>query len=575
MRVLGWATIAVALGCGTDPAPHAAGGHGGSTNTAAGSAGLSSGGGGATTGGSGGGGGVTDGGAGGSQAGMAGTATAGSSGSPAGPLFPPLIDGCDIPAAHERADRALAALLVDFWNGTEQYLNSASPSTGNSTGYWTYAQAFDALLDGVERTGGERYRGLIRAFYDGRDQRGWLVDYYDDESWMTMTLLRAYDLTGDELYLEQAKTIYTDIMAGWDTTCCGEHLGGIWWNKQHAQKATASNAGPVIGGVRLAARSGDDQYLTFARQVYDFWMEHMVDQASFAIFDHFSPPDGARAPGSLTYNHGIMIGAALELHAATGEQHFLDEAHGFGHYLATVPMEDSEVGPVFNDFGTNCDGDCPAWKGIGYRYMALLFQQDPTRTEYRDVLVDGAEAIWTLARNPDTDHFSAYWMGPPPTAGGIEEQGSATMALNLHAMLCGSDLSAAPVIAGRYEAEEARLEHVALEAQYAGYSGFGYVAAFAEDEQGVVFEVDAASSGMHQISWTYAAAAGAATRSVLVNGALVSAAQSFAATGAWDTWASVDTTLELAQGPNLVELRFDEAAGSVAPLNVDRIDVTN
>ena len=44
------------------------------------------------------------------------------------------------------------------------------------------------MLDAVERSGGERYRGLIRTFYDGRDQRGWLVDYYDDESWMTMAL---------------------------------------------------------------------------------------------------------------------------------------------------------------------------------------------------------------------------------------------------------------------------------------------------------------------------------------------------------------------------------------------------
>jgi hypothetical protein len=53
------------------------------------------------------------------------------------------------------------------------------------------------------------------------------------------------------------------------------------------------------------------------------------------------------------------------------------------------------------------------------------------------------------------------------------------MALNLYAMLCGSDVSAAPPMAGRYEAEEARLDHVALEREYAGFSGFGYVAAFA------------------------------------------------------------------------------------------------
>jgi predicted alpha-1,6-mannanase (GH76 family) len=563
--------IGVGVGCSSS-APTAQGAAGVSGGGGpAGGAGAGSGGSEAAAG-SAGSGGAAQGGLGGA-AGSAGMLAGGAGSGPVVPLFPPLIEGCDIPAAHERADRALASLLVNFWNGAGQYLYAASPTNGYLTGYWTYAQAFDAVLDGAQRSGGQRYAGLIRAFYDGRDERGWLVDYYDDESWMTLALIRAYDLTGDRLYLDQAETIFADIMGGWDTTCCGEHLGGIWWNKQQAQKATASNAGPVIAGVRLTERTDDEQYQTFARQVYDFWMEHMVNQETFAIYDHFSPPDGQRFPGNLTYNHGLMVGAALELHAATGEAHFLEEAHGFAHYLATVPTKPSDVGPLLNDFGDTCDGDCPAWKGIGYRYLAMAYRQDTTRAEYRDVLVAGAEGIWTLARNEDTDFFSANWAGPPPEAGGVEEQTAAAMALNQYAMLCGSDLSAV-ASKGRYEAEEARLDHVALEAEQLGYSGFAYVAAFAEDDQGLGFDVEAVSAGAYTVTWTYAAAGGAATRSLVINGDTVVAPAVFAGTDSWAAWTSLETSVELAAGANVIELRFDEALGSAAPLNVDRIDVT-
>jgi len=376
---------------------------------------------------------------GGTQGGGGGAMAGGSAGGPTEPKFPQLIDDCDVPAAHQRADAGLDSLLLNFWSDDEQYLQATS-NPGSVTGYWTYAQGFDALLDGVERTEGQKYQEWIRRFYDGREERGWLVDYFDDESWMTLALMRAYDLTGEQLYLDRAESIYQDIMAAWDTTCCGQYLGGIWWNRQHEQKATASNAGPVIAGVRLTARTNDPQYQAFARQAYDFWWNNMVNQETYAIFDHLNP-DGTRAPGSLTYNHGIMIGAALELHAVTGEAHFLEEAHGFGEYLVSVATRDSDVGPLLHDaIGQSCDGDCPAWKGIGYRYLAQLYRQDPTRAEYREVLSAGAEGIWTLARNADNDFFATNWAGPPPTVGGIEEQGSAVMALNIYAMLCGSNL---------------------------------------------------------------------------------------------------------------------------------------
>jgi predicted alpha-1,6-mannanase (GH76 family) len=573
---------ALAAGCGAGvPAPPGGAVAGGSTSGGGGAGTTTSGAGGAANLG-----GLTSSGAGGNAGSLGGTESSGGAGAggsiggaavagqgPGLPMFPALLQGCDIPAAHQHAERALAVSLLDFWNGSQQYLNAIAPSDGKLTGYWTYAQVFDALLDGVERSGGLKYKGLVRTFYDGRAARGWLVDYYDDEAWMTMALLRAYDLTADSRYLDTAETIYKDIMTQWDTTCCGTHLGGIWWDKKKTQKATASNAGPVVAGVRLAKRTNKPEYLDFAKQAYAFWMSDMVDQKTWAIFDHLSP-DGTRGPGALTYNHGLMIGAGLELNAATGEAHYLAESHNFAHYMITNAVRPSSAGPVLNDFGTNCEGDCAAWKGIGYRYLARLFQKDPTHQDYATLLSNDATAIWTLARDPATDHFGSIWSGPPPATGGVEKQGSAAMALNLYALLCGSDPNATAPAAGVYEAEEATLNHVALEAMYAGFSGFGYIAAFDKDKQSVSFEVEAAKAGSYSLEWTYTAGAGAATRSVLVAGQPVVAAQAFAATPDWTSWASAKSTVDLLQGKNLIELRYDAAKGGAAALNLDRLRLT-
>ena len=56
---------------------------------------------------------------------------------------------------------------------------------------------------------------------------------------------------GDPRYRDRAVQLFDDIMAAWDETCCGSRPGGLWWDKPHTQKATASNAGAVITAVRL------------------------------------------------------------------------------------------------------------------------------------------------------------------------------------------------------------------------------------------------------------------------------------------------------------------------------------
>jgi len=89
---------------------------------------------------------------------------------------------------HQHADKALQTFLLRFWDQRENYLRADQPADGRLTGYWTFAQGFDALLDGAERTRGEAYLGLVETFYRAQEARGWTAGYYDDESWMALNL---------------------------------------------------------------------------------------------------------------------------------------------------------------------------------------------------------------------------------------------------------------------------------------------------------------------------------------------------------------------------------------------------
>jgi len=480
----------------------------------------------------------------------------------AAPPCPPAIAAL----RHARADQALTGSILELWGGAAQYLRHETGSD-QLAGYWIYAQALDAVLDGVERTGGARYLGLVDSLADGQAARGWSSDYYDDENWLALALLRGFDLTGDGAFLERAKLLYADIMAAWDETCCGAQPGGIWWNRAHTQKATASNGGPVITGVRLAERTGDASYLEFAVKVYAYWAAQMIDPVTHQVLDHIDP-DGHAVDWKFTYNEGVMLGGALALHRATGEARYLDDARARAAFMVAEETVATPLGPVLSDGA--CGGDCQMFKGIGYRYLAELarFEPDP---EIDAVLAASAEAVWTLARDPATGHFGPEWAGPPPTGSvTLAQQSAALMALSIDALRCGTD---AGDPGARVEAEEGRLDRVGLEAGHPGFTGWGYLAGWNGDGQAVTLRLVAPIAGAYRLRFRYAAGAGAAARRVLLDGDELAAALGFPSTGSWDSYATVDLPVTLPAAATALTIRYDAAAGSTSYLNLDHVEL--
>ena len=146
----------------------------------------------------------------------------------------------------QRADAGMAA-LQNFYN----------PSTGlfnTPAGWWQAANALETTIDFSARANTDLYTSDIATTFNKNRTQNFLNNYYDDEGWWALTWIKAYDLTGNTDYLNSAKTIFSDMAGGWDTTCSG----GIWWSKDRTYKNAIANELFLTVAGRLHNRTPGD-----------------------------------------------------------------------------------------------------------------------------------------------------------------------------------------------------------------------------------------------------------------------------------------------------------------------------
>ncbi|KAF0975996.1 hypothetical protein FDP41_005323 [Naegleria fowleri] len=115
--------------------------------------------------------------------------------------------------------------------------------------------------------------------------------------------------------------------------------GGIWWDYEHSQKATASNAGPALLASLLYQETQEEHYLEFSQQVFSFWFENMVlknGEHMYSVCDHISAQNGFKeCQWRFTYNEGLMIGAATNLYKVTRNETYLQIAMKIANFMIT------------------------------------------------------------------------------------------------------------------------------------------------------------------------------------------------------------------------------------------------
>ena len=130
-----------------------------------------------------------------------------------------------------------------------------------------------------------------------------------------------------------------------------------------------------------------------------------------------------------------------------------------------------------------------------------------------------------------------------------------------------------------YEAEDGTLwgstvsTRASSNSNHTGYTGTGFADSFEADGAAVTFRVNGKTAGTYAAALRYANGGGEAkTLSLYANGTFVGKL-TFAPTGSWDSWATVNVTLPLAAGANSVTVRYEESAGDSGYVNLDNLYV--
>ncbi|MEX1028772.1 MAG: glycoside hydrolase family 76 protein [Paenibacillaceae bacterium] len=334
-----------------------------------------------------------------------------------------------------RAGQAQEALTELFWNENNRMFDNLTPCfdlCNDQFNYWWQAHAVDVLVDGYVRTGDEAYSDRLTKIYEGllvRNAGVFPNEFYDDMEWLAIAFLRAYDATKREMFKTAAITLWEDIKTGWNE----QSGGGIAWNKKQLDyKNTPANAPAVILAARLYQRFGNAQDLEWAKRIYDWQTDHLVDPESGFVWDGINRTGDGMIDKAweFTYCQGVYIGAGVEMFRATKERTYLQDAIRSAEASVT-----RLTSPITGMLPYEDKGDGGLFKGVYVRYVGELIVEDPSQVELIEMLKKNATSLWNDGKASDQVLFSGSWKTKPEAAVDLSTQLSGMMLLEQMARL--------------------------------------------------------------------------------------------------------------------------------------------
>ena len=324
---------------------------------------------------------------------------------------------------------AAVQMLLQWYNGSGLW---------NSTGWWNAANCVEAVENVIFANQDLQYLSVLTNTFNLNAAGSFLNDYYDDEGWWANAWIRAYDLTGNTSFLNMAKTIFSDLTNGWDSTntLCP---GGVWWNKSRGYKNAIPNELFLLAAIRLHQRTpgdgGTDSYFYWATNEWAWFKASGMINAQNLVNDGLN---GCVNNGQTTwtYNQGVILGGLTDLYKTTGNATYLNQAVAIANAAISTLVDGNGILREPCESG-NCGGDGPQFKGIFLRYLAYLY--DVTRTPaYYTFLYKNAHAVWFNDRNV-FNQLGLKWGGPFDSADAAR-QSSALMPVSALAEPITADL---------------------------------------------------------------------------------------------------------------------------------------
>ena len=144
--------------------------------------------------------------------------------------------------------------------------------------------------------------------------------YYDDNEWMVLGFLEAYQNTHDAKFLDMARATQNFVLSGWDDKLGG----GIYWKLEHKSKNTCSNAPAAASALRLDQLTGDREQGAWALRIQAWTQANLQDKDS--LYWDACHIDGTLEKTKWTYNTALMIRTEVLLYQLRHTEPDLAEA---------------------------------------------------------------------------------------------------------------------------------------------------------------------------------------------------------------------------------------------------------
>lgn len=256
------------------------------------------------------------------------------------------------------------------------------------------------LLDVYERTTNASCLTIFSNAFNGfTSEHGgnWLDNpYNDDIMWMVIASARGYLHTRNPVYRDAAQSNFDQCFArAWSTNLGG----GLWWTKTNSTKNACVNGPAAIAAHFLFQITGDTNYLTKSKNIFEWERGTLFNTNSGAVADAISA-NGRLHRWASTYNQGTFIGAANFLG-------FTNEARLAADYTRDH-LSEAGMLPQYQQ-----PGDLGGFNGICVRWLAKFMHERGLQSRYEPWLRQNAEAAWNARRKSD-DLIWSRWPDPTP-----------------------------------------------------------------------------------------------------------------------------------------------------------------
>lgn len=206
--------------------------------------------------------------------------------------------------------------------------------------------------------------------------------FYDDNQWVAIAYLDAYNRTHVKRYLQKALMIYRFMLTGLDTAAGG----GLYWKEgDHTTKNTCSNGPGILIALQLYRITRQQGYLDTALLLYH-WVNQHLQSPEGIYYDNIKIPSGRIARAMYTYNTGTMLQSNVLLYELTKQPDYLREAQ---RIAVAAKVQFVKGGRLPHNYWFNA---------VLLRGCQELYHVDHDRG-WLDIFQADADAVWEMERD--------------------------------------------------------------------------------------------------------------------------------------------------------------------------------